>query len=142
MTQEQAKFVDEFIYLTSKNTDRARFLAEGFFSANVCIPKGVNRHHSSDVLHQAIEGVKIQGWNNTCYKWEDDASWFIDKNDLDYPTKYRIKPSESAFEYQVAMYFTDGTYEYTKKYFTREEYIEFGFPASCSLKEETKRIRQ
>lgn len=71
-----------------------------FFSQNVCIPKGENRHPSSDVLHQAIEGIKIQGWNHTRDEWEDDTSWFIDKDDLDYPTKYRIKPSEPVYEWQ------------------------------------------
>ena len=71
-----------------------------FFDSNICIPKGENRHPSSDVLHMAIEGVKIQGWNHIKNEWEDDTSWFIDKNDLDYPTKYRIKPLEPVYEWQ------------------------------------------
>jgi len=33
---------------------------EKFFESNVCIKKGENRHPYADVLHEAIEGAKIE----------------------------------------------------------------------------------
>lgn len=113
---------------------------EEFFETNVCIPKGENRHPSSDVLHLAIEGIKIQGWNHTKNEWEDDISWFIDKNDLDYPTKYRIKPSEPIYEWQY-MYKNLLTNQYDiTGYLSDDEYIESN--GSWHKLEETKRERK
>ena len=99
---ELLKSVDQCSGMGNISVNTVKKLMREFFESNVCIPKGANRHPSSNVLHQAIEGTEIQGWNHTRNEWEDDTSWFIDKNDLDYPTKYRIKPSEPVLEWQWA----------------------------------------
>jgi len=99
MTKEDLIKVAMIEYSCGTNVSLERIMKK-FFDSNICIPKGENRHPSSDILHMAIEGVKIQGWNHIKNEWEDDTSWFIDKNDLDYPTKYRIKPSEPVYEWQ------------------------------------------
>ena len=53
-----------------------------------------------------------------------------------------IKPKEPVYEYKVRMMYSDGTYELTDRYFTVEEYREFGFPKTCIIGTTTKRIRQ
>lgn len=107
-----------------------------FFSQNVVIPKGKNRHPYADVLHEWIEGadieVKLEGiW--TDYRCSRE---YIDKYE------YRIKPSEPVYAYRVRMNFKDGSCEYTDKYFTKQEFDDFGFPSSCELAEETKQERK
>jgi len=70
---------------------------EEFFSQNICIPKGTNRHPYADVLHKAIECGNLQKRYQISYdnilktKWID---FKIDEND-----EYRIKPSEPVYEY-------------------------------------------
>ena len=53
-----------------------------------------------------------------------------------------IKPKEPIYEYKVCMHFHDGSYEHTERYFTVNEFREFGFPKCCLLDDTTKRIRQ
>ena len=97
----------------------AREILDKFFDSNVCIPKGATLQYD-DGRGSYADVVTI-------------------KNSIKH---YRIKPSEPVFEYKVCMYFSDGTYEYIEKYFTDVEYSVFGFPASCLLELNTKRVRQ
>jgi|LakMenE18May11ns_1017448.scaffolds.fasta_scaffold8635200_2 hypothetical protein len=54
-----------------------------------------------------------------------------------------IKPKDPVYEYKVRMVYSDGVCEFTDRYFTEEEYREFGFPKKiCTLEDTTKRIRQ
>jgi hypothetical protein len=64
-----------------------------FFSQNVVIPKGTNRHPDADVLHLGIEGSIIESTRHGTFK-EDEA---ILLNPL---VRYRIKPSEPTYEWQ------------------------------------------
>lgn len=118
MTQEQAKFVDEFIYLASKNTYRARSLAEGFFASNLCIPKGENRHPYADVLHEWIEGAEIEAEEEVYL----EPSYSLLPSAIEYlnDSSYRIKPSEPIFEYQFVYIKADNTAEITQ-FYTDEE---------------------
>ena len=143
MTKE--KLIEELTDVAREvSVYRIEGILQRFLESNVVIPKGENRHPSSDVLHLAIEGIKIQGWNHTKNEWEDDISWFIDKNDLDYPTKYRIKPSEPVYEWQWDTKLPDSTWQYYKEgdktHFTDEE---IGAKANWLSKvEHTKRERK
>ena len=87
-----------------------------FFESNVYIPKGANRHPFADVLHEWIEGTKVE-----CrYLANDSFEW---KNNLTLPSldyEYRIKPSEPVFEYQFVYIKADNTAELTQ-FYTDEE---------------------
>lgn len=88
-------------------------ILDEFFSQNVVIPKGENRHPYADVLHAYAEGATTQ--------WDYGLGWVdIDTNDID-SAKYRIKPQEPIYEWQYAV--RDGfTKEWTiSKYFTDDE---------------------
>lgn len=94
MTQEQQEFVDEFIRLAYQSQDRATNFAEGFFIANVCVPKGIDRHTQADILHTIIEnGNGQRKFADACdNKWED---WKF------YPVfEYHLKP-DPMYEYMV-----------------------------------------
>jgi hypothetical protein len=56
--------------------------------------------------------------------------------------KHRIKPQEPIYEYKVRMVYSDGTCECTEKYFTIDEYNEFGFPKTCTIEDTTRRERK
>jgi hypothetical protein len=108
---------------------------EEFFSSNICIPRGVNRHNGADEIHEWVEDItkilqcELEGKWYTYYPFGTDA-------------RYRIKPKEPVYEYKVRMMYSDGTYELTDRHFTVDEYREFGFPKTCTLEDTTKRIRQ
>ena len=128
-------------------TDRVQLIGgllkedlEEFFTSNVVIPKGKNRHPYADVLHEWIEDItkELQEKHKSeivgCgYLWKDKD---ISLGEI------RIKPSEPVYEYKVCMHFHDGSFEHTDRYFTVNEFREFGFPKCCLLDDTTKRIRQ
>ena len=94
MTKEE--LFDSFSRYHVFSDDEVYKRLEKFFSSNVVIPKGEDRHHYA----------------------------------------------EPVYEYKVVMTYSDGTYELTEKYFTEEEYGEFGFPKTCTTDDTTKRIRK
>jgi hypothetical protein len=106
-----------------------------FFESNVCIPKGEDRHSYADVYHQYLEDTTIQ-----LEAQRNDGVWI--GTSISTLHDVRIKPSEPTYEYKVVMVYSDGKSEYTEKYFTVDEYREFGFPKTCTLGDSTKRIRQ
>ena len=110
---------------------------EEFFDLNVCIPRGENRHPYADVLHEWIEGADMERYD------EQDSAWIstISAN-MFHAVKCRIKPKDPVYEYKVKMMYSDGKWEYTNRYFTQEEYESFGFPKTCMLEDDTKRIRK
>lgn len=123
-------------YCDGATIDRIDENFREFFSQNVVIPRGKNRHPNADVLHLWLEGVE-------CEKWFDNYFVTMPNAVQSHSHKeYRIKPSEPIYEYKVCMYFNDGTFEHTEKYFTKEEYQSFGFPSSCILDSTIQRIRQ
>lgn len=108
-----------------------------FFSQNVVIPKGKNRHPYADVLHEWAEDIekRVEHYHNGTWRW------------FGYPlpieiNMLRIKPSEPMYEAVVRIHYADGTYEDTQKYFTYEEFKNFEFPKSCEWVESTKRERK
>jgi hypothetical protein len=108
---------------------------EEFFNSNICIPKGTNRHPNADIWHEWAETpskqIEVKG---TAGIWYNPlASVVLDT---------RIKQQEPIYEYKVMMVYSDGTSENTEKYFTQEEFNDFGFPKNCTLGAHTKRIRQ
>lgn len=105
-----------------------RELLDKFFSQNVVIPKGENRHPFADVLHEWIEGAEIQVKLNG--NWSD---YRCSRSYID-TFEYRIKPPEPVYE--TMWYDTDGK----TKWFTDDEANEqicYTFKAR-----ETKRLRQ
>jgi hypothetical protein len=106
---------------------------EKFFDSNVCITKGKNRHPHADVFHAYAEGTTCQFH----YEGDDWDDWMVNN-----AIEYRIKPSKPTFEYKVCMYFQDGSYEHTNRYFTVNEHETFGFPKTCTIDDATKRERK
>lgn len=64
------------------------------FNSSVIIPKGANRHPYADVLHEWIEGAKLE------YKYFDEWSGISTVLESFSAGEYRIKPPEPIFEYQ------------------------------------------
>lgn len=139
MTKEE--FLKECIdyvvqWMQYRNAEDLQHIFNKFFESNVCIPKGENRHPYADVLHELAEGadieVKLDGF------WTDYncSREYIDK------WEFRIKPSEPVYEYKVRINFKDGLCEHTSRYFTKQEFEDFGFPSSCELAEATKQERK
>jgi hypothetical protein len=108
---------------------------EEFFNSNICIPKGTNRHPNADIWHEWAETpskqIEVKGTAGIWYN--PFAAVVLDA---------RIKQQEPIYEYKACIYFKDGSYEYTDRYFTVEEYLEFGFPKTCALATTTKRERK
>ena len=115
-----------------------------FLSDKVIITKGTNRHPDADVLHEWIEGAEIQRASIDTITWFD-IDTTIDamlEEHVSVSGPYRIKPSEPIYEAVVRIRYADGSYEDTQKYFTYEEFKNFGFPKSCTWIESTKRERK
>lgn len=72
--------------------DDVKVVLKEFFKANVCIPKGENRHPYADVLHQWAEDTskRIEQSNNGKFMWFG-TPLPIECNEL------RIKPSEPIY---------------------------------------------
>jgi len=75
------------------NEDEATYHLDEFFSQNICIPKGTNRHPYADVYHEAVEGKELQ-WSENGINWFD----VVPPNYM-----YRIKPSEPVYEWQYGV---------------------------------------
>jgi hypothetical protein len=138
MTKEKLLELAWFNEEDETHTMQSKDLEE-FFNSNVITPMSKNRHQDADVLHQWVEGVKVEqktfSRDSLGYEWYDFTP-------ISHLNEYRIKSSEPTFEYKVKMMYSDGSYEYTERYFTEEEYEEFGFTKTCLLEDDTKRIRE
>lgn len=113
-----------------------------FFASNVVIPKGQQRHPDAIPLCEWLLDFSKEveaNFRNEGY-WKDMSR--VNALIISDAVNYRIKPSEPVWEYRVRMNFKDGAYEYTHKYFTKQEFEDFGFPSSCELAEETKQERK
>ena len=107
-----------------------------FFSQNVVIPKGTNRHPYADVLHQALEGAKFQ----QASKIDIDAWKDANINDIVYCDIYRIKPQEPVYEWQWE-HIIHGIRLITNEFMTEEEVLRFIDTPFIKI-ESTKRIRE
>lgn len=121
-----------------------------FFESNVVIPKGTNRHPYADVLHEWVEGAKMQKrymvkdsniQNQVRTKWIDFS---LSAND-----EYRIKPSEPVYEWQWMYKFKNGNKFQFTGYETEDEVKHFmstldsdSIGHYATKIEETKRVRQ
>lgn len=109
----------------------------------IIIKKGESRHKYADVLHEWIEGSKVE-----CrYLANDSFEW---KNNITLPSldyEYRIKPSEPVYEWQWLATRRCDNVPYSVhrdgRYFTDIEAEDFDLGSYSFLKiEETKRERK
>ena len=104
-------------------------ILDEFFNSNVVIPRGENRNSCADVLHEWVEGTKLEfnrgdgTWHHFCIH---------DGNE------YRIKPSEPVFEWQW-YYIDNGVAKIHPEFMTYGEVTDF---RHSFIIEETKRVRQ
>jgi hypothetical protein len=142
MTKEE--LIDKIKAYSNNTSDNIAHDVYEFFESNICIPKGENRHPSANILHALAEDKDIPiEWFNDNYQDDKIHSWLPMPSNVFYINrKIRIKPSEPTYEYKVMMVYSDGTYELTDRYFTVEEYEEFGFPKTCTIDDATKKVRQ
>lgn len=102
MTKE--KLIETIKAYSSDLSDDVTHDLYKFFSQNVCIPKGENRHEYADVMHAKAEDIHLP----IQFKEKHDAEF----QDTIYPawdikTEYRIKPSE----YTYPMFFKSIPYQ-------------------------------
>lgn len=106
-----------------------------FFSQNVVIPKGENRHPYADVLHEWVEGARIeQQFNNMTFAPLEKAIKLLSA------LSYRIKPQE-VYEYKYALWYC-GKKFISDNYLTEDEFATLNTQQTVELLEETKRIRK
>lgn len=139
MTKEVLLALGWFDEPTETRTFHERDLIK-FFSYNVVIPKGTNPHPFSDVLHQWIEGAKMEVRHNGIWYHRDSAIKMFTYNE------YRIKPQEPVYEWQW-MLWSDRSKTYCRgvsnnHYISKEEcYNHVLTDYYIEPLEETKRIR-
>ena len=125
LTQEIFNYCRQ--HMDSNQSYKVEEILFKFFSQNVCITKGENRHNQADVLH----------------KWLEDISLILEAklpNDKFYReylfgtiTQYRIKPTEPVYEYLY--YCPEGDIKWmTEQESERDVYF--------IKAKETKRVRQ
>lgn len=76
-------------------SERIAHVLNDFFSQNVVITRGKNRHPYADLIHAYAEGAKIQKLTKINPEWIDES----------YPNfsgtfDWRIKPKEPVYEWQ------------------------------------------
>lgn len=71
-----------------------------FFSQNVVIPRGENRHPYADVWHEIVEGADFQTYKDSTDEWKNDT-WLSS-------VPVRIKPSEPVYLYKFTYQDYDG----------------------------------
>jgi len=125
MTEKE--FID---FCISKNIGH---LAKIFFASNICIPKGENRHHDADILHEWAEnGGDLTYAVSPCktrFTIPDDAY------------DIRIKPSEPVYEWQWYRIVAGKVYFNSDKFYTDDEANAWDNNQYKKF-EETKRIRK
>jgi hypothetical protein len=111
-----------------------------FFSQNICIPKGENRHPDADELHLYIENCtedfRLLQFDNTL------DNWFA--TDLTTDIRFKIASTEPIYEYLwLDLRTPDDFYCPTSKYMTEDEASAYFNPSETYFKVlETKRVRQ
>ena len=110
-----------------------------FFDSNVVIPRGLQPHPYADVLHEWIEGGKVEVYSKLRETWRDAG------RDCIYEGEYRIKPSEPVWEYQYLITTMFGASENKLSKFITDD--EFAIMARSRSEdwikiEETKRWRK
>lgn len=106
---------------------------EEFFSQNVVIPKGENRHKFADELHHLVEGYEIQ------YLLAN-GSWSTLKTDTVFLCdEYRIKP-EPVYEWQWYININGKLFK-TDDHMTEDEFNKTTHFIGKRI-ESTKRVRQ
>ena len=109
-----------------------------FLEANVCIPKGVDRHpYAEEVLHHWIEGTPCEYYSRNTKRWIVLVFGSSCPTDLE----YRIKPSEPVYEYQ---YIINGKVN-SLDYWSESEFwdVHSSIDDIAALKiNETKRLRK
>jgi len=101
-----------------------------FFSQNLCIPKGENRHPYADVLHALAEDITLEV--QLCYgqqQWTKPTGL--------YEASFRIKPQDAVYE---CMYYDKNS---KSDWLTDDEFVLMmkHEPMECYKAYETKRIR-
>ena len=108
-----------------------------FFTSNVIVSRGDNRHPDADAVHEWLEDT------TKSLQYHREGKWYTD-----YPfgtaTRYRIKPQEPQYEWQWDTKLPDETWSYYKEsdktHFTDDE---IGTKANWLCKvEHTKRERK
>ena len=62
----------EELLIALGGSDKYFHLVDKFFSQNICIPRGVNRHPYADVLHEWIEDSNL-----TLECWVGGGTWEV-----------------------------------------------------------------
>lgn len=111
-------------------------ILDEFFSQNVVIPRGENRHKDADIIHAYAEGLaeievlRSEGW--TEFKQSGMCLCIGDE--------YRIKPSEPVYEWQWS-YTVQGIKLISNEFMTECEVRRF-IDTPFTKVEETKRVRE
>jgi hypothetical protein len=132
----------EDLITLSKSQYSQRFTDEiiKFFSQNICIPKGESRHPYADVLHEWIEGTKIQSSIDRGIRWFEMNNSLIEQ---DNPCIYRIKPQELVYEWQWYRKIDEKVIAFSEVFRTEQETSDrFDKPEEWHKFEETKRVRK
>lgn len=106
-----------------------------FFRENIVIPKGENPHPYAGVLHQWVEGADIQ--YKGCHE-----DW-LNKGQLDQQTEYRIKPSETVYEWQwIVIFHGQASFVNAGKFCSVGDISNYKNYNNYIKLEETKRVRK
>lgn len=129
----ECKMTKEELYKAMPNANLEFRISEldEFFSQNVVIPKGQNRHPYADIWHKFIEGDTKCDWRYPDDDWED---WVMPNF-----TEYRIKPQELVYEWRYEAEIM-GEKVTTNRFLTEEEAEKFY--SHFEKIESTKRVRQ
>ena len=105
----------------------------------VVIKSGSSRHPYADVLHEWIEGAKVElktfGHYGSVYEWHDFTP-------IRHLGELRIKPQEPVYEWQWCMKLNEGEDWFMSEYLTDEEITSRPSPHWLLKIDETKRVRQ
>lgn len=114
-------------------------LVSEFFSQNVVIPRGENRHPYADIIHAKAENINLDIQFREKYDEKDFHHTSFPAWDIN--AEYRIKPSEPVYEWKYS-FSTYGHKLTTDNFMTDEEARKYQLPLIFSKIEETKRVRQ
>lgn len=137
---------EEELYIHLKPSSVERQILEKFFSQNVVIPKGKNRHPYADVLHKKLENIDLilESTRFSAGFAKDDC--IVVEGKGVYILEYRIKQSEPVYEWQWYVISMGEAFPMSspegQKFFTEEEIKSKSSIAHFIKYEETKRERK